>query len=125
MKKLSLGVCLFVGAMLLVSGAGHAGNADVVDATLERRADGTFTVHATVRHGDEGWDHYANGFDVLAPDGVVLGTRVLAQPHVNEQPFTRSLRGLNVPAGVARVTVRAQDSVHGQGGASVVLEVPR
>jgi len=125
MKKLSPGILLFAGVMLLVPGAGRAGEADVVDATIERRVDGTFIVHATVRHGDEGWDHYANGFDVLGPDGTVLGTRVLAHPHVNEQPFTRSLGGLNVPAGVARVTVRAQDSVHGHGGVSVVLEMPR
>lgn len=125
MKKLSLGILLVAGAMLLVPGAGHAGESDVVDATIERQADGTFTVHATVRHGDEGWDHYANGFDALGPDGAVLGTRVLAHPHVNEQPFIRSLRGLDVPAGVARVTVRAQDSVHGYGGATVVLEIPR
>ena len=125
MKKLSLGILLVAGAMLLVPGAGRAGDADVVDATIEHRADGTFTVRATVRHGDEGWDHYANGFDVMDPDGAVLGTRVLAHPHVNEQPFTRSLRGLVVPAGVARVMVRAQDSVHGHGGGSVVLEIPR
>ena len=83
--------------------------------------DGTYRVSATVRHDDEGWDHYADAFDVLAPDGTVLGTRVLAHPHVNEQPFTRSLGGVEVPAGVTEIRLRAKDSVHGHGGSEVTV----
>jgi hypothetical protein len=44
---------------------------------------------------------------------------------VDEQPFTRSLSGVTIPDGVDRVTVRARDSVHGHGGASVTVDVPR
>jgi hypothetical protein len=75
-----------------------------------------------VRHADTGWDHYANRWDVLAPDGTVLGTRTLLHPHENEQPFTRSLSGVSVPEGVRSVTIRANDSVHGEGGREVTVE---
>ena len=102
-----------------------AGEADIVNVEVLAGSGGGHTVHATVRHADEGWDHYADGFDVLAPDGTVLGTRVLAHPHVNEQPFTRSLSGVRIPPGMHAVTIRAHDSVHGHGGAEVTVTVPR
>ncbi len=79
----------------------------------------------TVRHADTGWDHYADKWEVLAPDGSVLGTRVLYHPHVDEQPFTRSLSGVRVPPHVDAVTVRAFDSQHGSGGTSVRVQLPR
>ena len=102
-----------------------AGEADIVNVEVLAGSGGGHTVHATVRHADEGWDHYADGFDVLAPDGTVLGTRVLAHPHVNAQPFTRSLSGVRIPPGMHAVTIRAHDSVHGHGGAEVTVTVPR
>jgi len=55
----------------------------------------------------------------------VLGVRELAHPHVNEQPFTRSLGGVEIPDGVQEVTIRARDSVHGYGGAELSVELPR
>ncbi|MEL0114373.1 MAG: hypothetical protein VW835_21805, partial [Rickettsiales bacterium] len=60
--------------------------------------------------------HYANKWDVVAPDGTVLGTRTLYHPHVEEQPFTRSLYGVRIPDGVTSVIVRAHDLEHGYGG---------
>ena len=50
------------------------------------------TIHVTLAHPDTGWDHYADGWEVVTGDGTSLGLRVLAHPHVDEQPFTRSLR---------------------------------
>ncbi len=102
-----------------------AGEADVVDAAVVRQADGRYRFDVTVRHADEGWGHYADRFEILAPDGTVLGTRVLLHPHVDEQPFTRSLADVTIPAGIESVRIRAHDSVHGYGGAEVEREIPR
>ena len=55
----------------------------------------------------------------------MLGTRVLLHPHESEPPFTRSLGGVKVPAGVSRVTLRAHDSVHGYGGREMAVELTR
>ena len=82
-------------------------------------------VQATLRHADEGWDHYANRWEVLAPDGGVLATRTLRHPHVDEQPFTRALRGVHIPADVTRVRIRAHDSVHGYGPEMLTIDVER
>ena len=111
-------------ALALVPFAARAGGADVIAATAEPAGDGTYRVSATVRHADEGWDHYANAFEVLMPDGTLLGTRTLHHPHVDEQPFTRSLGGVRVPEGTSEVVVRAVDSVHGHGGSEVTVALP-
>ncbi len=103
----------------------YAGEADVVDVSVKQSGKNIYSFSVTVRHADEGWDHYANKWDVVAPDGTVLGTRVLYHPHVDEQPFTRSLSGVNIPDTVGTVSVRAHDSVHEYGGKTATVNVPR
>ena len=101
----------------------QAGEADVVGVDAQLESDRTFRFQVTVRHTDSGWEHYADRWQVLGPDGTVLGTRTLYHPHVGEQPFTRSLSGVEIPDGVTRVTVRAGDSVHGFGGVQVQVDL--
>jgi len=48
---------------------------------------------------------------------------VLHHPHEKEQPFTRSLSGVRVPAGVNMMIVRAHDKVHGHGGKEFQLKL--
>jgi hypothetical protein len=107
----------------LMAASASAGEADVV-AVEARPAGGDWRFDVTLRHADEGWDHYADKWDIVAPDGSVLGTRVLFHPHVDEQPFTRS-HGVRVPKDVDTVTVRAHDKIHGYGGAEMTVELKR
>ncbi|MEO0854841.1 MAG: hypothetical protein AAFY15_15255 [Cyanobacteria bacterium J06648_11] len=100
-----------------------AGEADVVEAEVRAVGDGTYRFDVTVAHADTGWDHYANSWEVLAPDGTVLGTRVLHHPHVQEQPFTRSTT-IAIPDEIDRVIIRAGDSVHEFGGKTIELDIP-
>lgn len=102
----------------------QAGEADVVGVKVSQESGGTFRFDVTVRHDDKGWDHYADRWDVVGPDGTVYGERVLLHPHVNEQPFTRSLGGVTVPDGVDEVTLRAHDNVDGLGGAEMTVKLP-
>jgi len=111
--------------MLIISTAAYAGEADVVEVEVKRTAKHIYFFKVTVRHADEGWDHYANKWDVVAPDGSVLGTRTLYHPHVDEQPFTRSLSDVKIPEFISEVTVRAHDLVHEYGGKTVKVMVPR
>lgn len=103
----------------------HAGEADVVTAEAAPLGGGAWRFNVTVRHADSGWDHYADKWDVLAPDGSLLGTRVLLHPHETEQPFTRSLGGVAVPEEITQITLRAHDKEHGYGGAELTLELRR
>jgi hypothetical protein len=97
--------------------------ADVIDATIDASGD-AYRVSATILSGDTGWEKYADAWEVRAPDGTVLGTRVLAHPHVNEQPFTRSLDRVEIPAGIVSVEIVARDSVVGFCGEAVDITVP-
>lgn len=102
-----------------------AGEVEVVDVGVDAQSGGYFTFNVTLRHGDEGWDHYADRWDVVSLDGkTVYGERVLYHPHVSEQPFTRSLSGVAVPAGVREVIVRGHDKVHGLGGVEMQVPLP-
>ena len=85
---------------------------------------GTWRFDVTLRHADTGWEHYADGWEVLAPDGTSLGLRVLGHPHVNEQPFTRSLGGVVIPEGLSEVTIRARDNVEGWSAETYTFELP-
>ena len=111
-------------ALLFYASSGLAGPADVVAATARCSVDSCSFV-VTVRHDDVGWKHYANAWQVLAPDGSLLATRVLAHPHVNEQPFTRELRGVEIPPSITEVRIRARDLVHGLGGKETVVSIQR
>ncbi len=110
---------------LFAASPGSAGPADVVGVKVKKSAPGVYSFAVTVRHLDKGWKHYADAWEVIGPKGEVLGTRVLAHPHENEQPFTRSLSGVKIPDGVTTVRLRARDKVHGFGGAEFEVEVPR
>ena len=108
----------------VASGSVLAGEAHVVGVKVVKTGAGTFSFDVTVRHDDTGWKHYTNKWEVVASDGHVLATRTLYHPHVDEQPFTRSLSGVRIPPAVRSVTIRAFDSVHGGGGETRTIAVP-
>jgi hypothetical protein len=107
---------------LLLSPLAFAGDVRIVDVRVECADSCTFAV--TLEHGDEGWNHFANQWDVVMLNGELLGSRVLHHPHVDEQPFTRSLSGVIIPAGVSQVKVRARDSMHGYSEQEFLVDIP-
>lgn len=114
-------------AALLIFGSALPALADepsVLDVVAVANADGSYGFSATVSHRDEGWKHYANKWEVVMPDGKVAGERVLFHPHVNEQPFTRSLGRVEVPIGTTEVTIRAYCSVTGAGSRTFTVKLP-
>ncbi len=116
LKKLAL-----ISSLMLISTLAHAGEADVVEVKIS--GDGPqYRFSVTVKHADTGWEHYADAWEVVGEDGTIYGKRVLAHPHVDEQPFTRS-GSATIPSGVTSVVIRAHDSVHGYGGAEKVVDL--
>ncbi len=112
---------IIMGALLFCPSL-YAGSADVINVEVQCTSSCTFQV--TLQHADTGWKHYANKWEVIGPNGNVLATRVLHHPHVNEQPFTRSLSGVKIPSDITHVTIRAWDSVHGSGGVDKQVQLP-
>ena len=116
-------------AVLMVAGlafatCGIAGEADVVNAKVRRATPGVYDFDVTVRSVDRGWDYYADAIEVLAPDGRLLGRRELLHPHEAEQPFTRDLPGVRVPASVKDVIVRARHKPAGYAGSALTVHLP-
>ncbi len=102
----------------------YANEVKVVDARASRSGNGTYSFSVTLLHADNGWDHYADRWQVLSPDGKILATRVLMHPHDSEQPFTRGMSGVKIPKGLSWVNIRAHDKVHGDGPVLFRVELP-
>ena len=114
MNKRSARKILLAGllAILLVNSA-RAGDVSIVAADFRSNGGQSWSVDVTLRHDDSGWDHYADEWRVVDGSGRVLGDRVLYHPHANEQPFTRGLGGVVIPAADTLVFVEAHDKQHG------------
>ena len=98
--------------------------AQVVFVRAFEQEQGVWRFEVTVRHNDDGWNHYADMWQIVDPSsGSVIAERVLAHPHETEQPFTRSLGGIDIPKGVSTVTVRARCNVHMYGGREVLVDL--
>ncbi len=93
-------------------------------ATDAQKGSGGWRFDVTLAHPDSGWDHYADGWRVLDMDGNELGMRVLVHPHVDEQPFTRSLGGVQIPAGTTQVQIQARCIVDGWNRDTVTVTLP-
>lgn len=113
--------CLAFAAGLLASPV--LADAPVIKGVDVTRSGDSWRFAVTLAHPDTGWDHYADGWRVETTDGTVLGTRVLAHPHVDEQPFTRSLGGVGIADGITTVVIRSRCIVDGwsETGTTVVL----
>ena len=133
MRTLQFAV-LTVALILLAACAGAQDQADGSSVDLDwpvvryvvvlGAGDGTWRFDVTVEHNDEGWDHYADAWQVVDPEDLhIIAERILAHPHDNEQPFTRSLSGIRIPAGTTTVIVRARCTQHGLGTEVVHLDL--
>lgn len=107
---------------------GPVGNLDleyaqVVFVQATQNSSGAWQFDTTVHHNDQGWDNYADAWQVVDLEGNVLTERILTHPHDNEQPFTRSQAGIEIPEDVTQVIVRAKDNVEGFGGQVVLVDL--
>ena len=98
-------------------------DAPVIQNVGVAASDTAYRFSVTIAHPDTGWDHYSDGWAVEAANGDQLGMRVLAHPHVNEQPFTRSL-AVTLPAGTREVFVRSRCIVDGWSDNRVRVALP-
>lgn len=98
--------------------------AQVKFVSATRSTNSTWSFSVTIRHGDEGWNHYADLWVITDPEtGDVLGERILAHPHVNEQPFIRSLSGVELPEGQRFLEFSAKCTRHGFEGRRIIVDL--
>ncbi|MEM7405263.1 MAG: hypothetical protein AAF458_08200 [Pseudomonadota bacterium] len=113
MKLRSNWFVALMGSCLLGLSSTSGANDVAVEHARFTLSGGKWAASVRLRHADTGWKHYADAWRVVGVDGTVFGKRVLHHPHENEQPFTRSLSGISIPASASVVFVEAHDSVHG------------
>jgi hypothetical protein len=123
-KNLLLGVLLLSAAFPALAGPALAGEADVVKVVARYRGGLVYDFDVTVRSRDTGWTRYADQLEAITPEGRVLGVRVLDHPHDDEQPFTRDLYGVNIPAGMREVIIRARFKPVGYDGVVARVMLP-
>ena len=115
--------CMSFALLIGLSSQAFANEVSIVDVKISCQTTCRFSV--TLKHDDTGWNHYANRWEVLDLKGNVLATRVLHHPHVDEQPFTRSLGNVQIPDGIKSVIIRAHDSEHKYSEKTVEVVLPK
>ena len=113
-------VALAAALLMPMGGVVRADAPEIVAASANRVGMG-WRIDVTLKHPDTGWDHYADGWEVLDKDGNRLGYRELMHPHVDEQPFTRSLVNVMLPDGIREIYVRPRCSEEGWAGETVAV----
>jgi hypothetical protein len=109
-------------------GTGDAGTdeevPEVLDAMVTPDGEGTYRIDVTISSPYDRPERYADAWRVVGPDGTVFGVRELTHDHADEQPFTRSLNGVAIPADVRSIMVEARDLIGGWSGQAYRAEIP-
>ena len=108
---------------LLLALPAFAEPARIENVSASRTGSG-WTIGVTILHPDTGWEHYTDAWRVLDMAGNELGIRLLAHPHVDEQPFTRSLSGVKIPEGTTQIQIQSRDVADGWNAQTTVVPLP-
>jgi len=115
---------LFLTLLLSLTAFPALADPPVIEKVIASKSAGGWRFDVTLSHPDSGWEHYADGWRVLDMDGNELGMRVLAHPHEQEQPFTRSLGSVQLPQGTSEVQIQARCLVDGWSDQTVTVTLP-
>ena len=88
--------------------------ADVAEVKVQG-TESNYTFHVTLESPDKGCEQYADWWEVISSDGLLLYRRILTHSHVNEQPFTRSGGPVEIDQN-QKVWIRAHMNNTGFGG---------
>lgn len=127
---ISLATLMALGLGTAVVTTDEAGGAeqrfpDVVAAKVRAQGPQTFDFDVTISSPYDTPQRYADAFRVMNRRGdTVYGVRKLLHDHADEQPFTRDLYGVKIPAGVRAVVIQARDQRYGYGGKTLEVTLP-
>ena len=97
---------------------------DVVDVKVKASGENRFDFDVTLSSPYDTPQRYADAIRITSVAGLVYAERVLLHDHADEQPFTRDLQGVSIPARVRAVAVQGRDQKFGYGGRIVQVALP-
>ena len=97
---------------------------DVVDVKVKTRDGNRFDFDVTLSSPYDTPQRYADAIRITSVAGLVYAERVLLHDHADEQPFTRDLQGVSIPARVRAVAVQGRDQKFGYGGRTMRVGLP-
>lgn len=109
---------------LFISTFAYANDVEIMRVVLTQQSV-TWSADVTLKHADAGWDHYADTWRLVDEYGNEIAKRTLYHPHVEEQPFTRSLSDFHIPKEKKIIFVEAHDKVHGWSPDRVQIDMSR
>ena len=121
MKKTQFKIYLTIMSLLLTTSV-FASDVEIVNVVLIKHT-GTWRADVTLKHADTGWKHYADAWRLVDEKGNEIGKRTLYHPHVNEQPFTRSLSSFQIPGDTKIIFVEAHDLNRGWSPGKVKIDM--
>lgn len=122
MKRLLL--MMMFALVMSISQFSQANEVEIVNVYMQQ-TDSGWRAEVTLKHHDTSWEHYADAWRIVDGNGHLYKTRVLFHPHINEQPFTRSLANILIPADQSIVYVEAHDKKHGWSTQRVKVDLTR
>lgn len=97
---------------------------DVIGVKVQARDANRFDFDVTLSSPYDTPQRYADAFRIVDVAGKVYGERKLVHDHADEQPFTRELYGVVIPASVRSVVVQGRDQKYGYGGKTATVALP-
>ena len=107
---------------LLLSNSVFSSDVEIVNVVLTKNT-GTWRADVTLNHADTGWKHYADAWRLVDEKGNEISKRTLYHPHVNEQPFTRSLSSIQIPKESKIIFIEAHDLNRGWSPGKVKVDL--
>ena len=123
-RALSIMAVVWITLPAPVHGNTQQKHPDVVAVKVTSQSGDVFNFDVTVSSPYDSAQRYADAFRVMAADGKVFGERILLHDHETEQPFTRELHGVKIPAVIKAVVVQARDQKNGYGGKTFEAALP-
>lgn len=114
----------FIVMSVFLTNSVFASDVEIVKVVLTKHT-GTWRADVTLNHADTGWKHYADAWRLVDEKGNEIGKRTLYHPHIDEQPFTRSLNNFQIPKDTKIIFVEAHDLNRGWSKGKVKIDMSK
>ncbi|WP_372988711.1 hypothetical protein [Sulfitobacter sp.] len=104
---------MFLSALFVLIAQAAVADYATINSVRAIQKDGLWSFTVTISHKDTGWEHFSDAWRIVDQSGKQIAIRELIHPHVDEQPLTRSLSGIDLPDDLTEVGIQVRDTVGG------------